>query len=348
MASKKKQEEARQDAPRDGRKDAPAKTTAKSVGDTASEVTVAEQKSKTKSKTAKADTAAEAVAAPEKTEAAAKKAETAVKNKTETVTAKAETAGQDATEERKHREPQMVTVNGQKVTHGHAYQSTVNPDTWFFTAKLDGTPLRPMPMTPEDTAAYKNREISVEQLMQNYYPTKLLPKVSKEEYDAGNVLSDGRTVDKMNVYKEHDETKNDFGRYKLYAVVGDQRMSTVMTTHDLNAFFDRTVTPAQLVERNFGERLHLASAYQQYRLPEDLQVKEIRIAKEKNSNVWNISVNLGELGKTSKKPLAFDDGYSYFTARTATREQLAAKYLLPEIKQLMAAPRQEKAMAVKL
>ena len=242
----------------------------------------------------------------------------------------------------------MVTVNGQKVTHGHAYQSTVNPDTWFFTAKLDGTPLRPMPMTPEDTAAYKNREISVEQLMQNYYPTKLLPKVSKEEYDAGNVLSDGRTVDKMNVYKEHDETKNDFGRYKLYAVVGDQRMSTVMTTHDLNAFFDRTVTPAQLVERNFGERLHLASAYQQYRLPEDLQVKEIRIAKEKNSNVWNISVNLGELGKTSKKPLTFDDGYSYFSARTATREQLAAKYLLPEIKQLMAAPRQEKAMAVKL
>ena len=339
MASKKKQEEARQDAPRDGRKDAPAKTTAKSVGDTASEVTVAEQKSKTKSKTAKADSA-EAVSAPEKNEAAAKKTETAVKEKTET--------GQEATEERKHREPQMVTVNGQKVTHGHAYQSTVNPDTWFFTAKLDGAPLRPMPMTPEDTAAYKNREISVEQLMQNYYPTKLLPKVSKEEYDAGNVLSDGRTVDKMNVYKEHDETKNDFGRYKLYAVVGDQRMSTVMTTHDLNAFFDRTVTPAQLVERNFGERLHLASAYQQYRLPEDLQVKEIRIAKEKNSNVWNISVNLGELGKTSKKPLTFDDGYSYFSARTATREQLAAKYLLPEIKQLMAAPRQEKAMAVKL
>ena len=335
MASKKKQEEARQDAPRDGRKDAPAKTTAKSVGDTASEVTVAEQKSKTKSKTAKADTAAEAVAAPEKT-----KTETAVKEKTEN--------GQEATEERKHREPQMVTVNGQKVTHGHAYQSTVNPDTWFFTAKLDGAPLRPMPMTPEDTAAYKNREISVEQLMQNYYPTKLLPKVSKEEYAAGNVLSDGRTVDKLNVYKEHDETKNDFGRYKLYAVVGDQRMSTVMTTHDLNAFFDRTVTPAQLVERNFGERLHLASAYQQYRLPEDLQVKEIRIAKEKNSNVWNISVNLGELGKTSKKPLTFDDGYSYFSARTATREQLAAKYLLPEIKQLMAAPRQEKAMAVKL
>lgn len=342
MASKKKQEEARQDAPRDGRKDAPAKTTVKSVGDTVSEVTVAEQKSKTKSKTAKTDTAAEAVAAPvtEKTEAAVKKAETAVKEKAET--------GQGATEERKHREPQMVTVNGQKVTHGHAYQSTVNPDTWFFTAKLDGAPLRPMPMTPEDTAAYKNREISVEQLMQNYYPTKLLPKVSKEEYDAGNVLSDGRTVDKMNVYKEHDESKKDFGRYKLYAVVGDQRMSTVMTTQDLNAFFDRTVTPAQLVERNFGERLHLASAYQQYRLPEDLQVKEIRIAKEKNSNVWNISVNLGELGKTPKKPLAFDDGYSYFTARTATREQLAAKYLLPEIKQLMAAPRQEKAMAVKI
>ena len=169
-----------------------------------------------------------------------------------------------------------------------------------------------MRMTAEDTAAYQQRNISVEQLMQNYYPTKLLPKVSKEEYAAGNVLSDGRTVDKLNVYKEHDETRNDYGRYKLYAVVGEQRMTQVMTTADLNAFFDRTVTPAQLVERNFGEKLHLASAYAQYRLPEGVDVKDIRIAKEKSSNAWHISVNMGEQGRTPKKPLTFDDGYSYF------------------------------------
>ena len=334
MASKRNQEEAKQDAPLDEKKTRRAKKTAKKEDGipAVSEESTAEQQTKTKTKTAKATV--------EKTDAAV---DTAVKAAD---TTKVETA-QETAEEKKHREPQMVTVNGQKVTHGHAFQSTINPDIWFFTAKLDGVQLRPMPMSAEDTAAYQQRNISVEQLMQNYYPTKLLPKVSKEEYAAGNVLSDGRTVDKLNVYKEHDETRNDFGRYKLYAVVGDQRMSTVMTTADLNAFFDRTVTPAQLVERNFGEKLHLASAYTQYRLPEGVDVKDIRIAKEKSSNAWHISVNMGEQGRTPKKPLTFDDGYSYFTAKTASREQLAAKYLLPEIKELMNAPKQERSLSVK-
>ena len=334
MASKRNQEEAKQDAPLGEKKTRRAKKTAKKEDGipAVSEESAAEQQTRTKTKTAKA--------AVEKTEVAV---ETAVKA---VDTAKVETA-QETAEEKKHREPQMVTVNGQKVTHGHAFQSTINPDIWFFTAKLDGVQLRPMPMSAEDTAAYQQRNISVEQLMQNYYPTKLLPKVSKEEYAAGNVLSDGRTVDKLNVYKEHDETRNDFGRYKLYAVVGDQRMSTVMTTADLNAFFDRTVTPAQLVERNFGEKLHLASAYAQYQLPEGVDVKDIRIAKEKSSNAWHISVNMGEQGRTPKKPLTFDDGYSYFTAKTASREQLAAKYLLPEIKELMNAPKQERSLSVK-
>ena len=334
MASKRNQEEAKQDAPLGEKKTRLAKKTAKKEDGipAVSEESTAEQQTKTKTKTAKATV--------EKTDAAV---DTAVKAAD---TTKVETA-QETAEEKKHREPQMVTVNGQKVTHGHAFQSTINPDIWFFTAKLDGVQLRPMPMSAEDTAAYQQRNISVEQLMQNYYPTKLLPKVSKEEYAAGNVLSDGRTVDKLNVYKEHDETRNDYGRYKLYAVVGEQRMTQVMTTADLNAFFDRTVTPAQLVERNFGEKLHLASAYAQYQLPEGVDVKDIRIAKEKSSNAWHISVNMGEQGRTPKKPLTFDDGYSYFTAKTASREQLAAKYLLPEIKELMNAPKQERSLSVK-
>ena len=46
-------------------------------------------------------------------------------------------------------------------------------------------------------------------------------------------------------------------------------------------------------------------------------------------------------------PGTFDDGYSYFTAKTASREQLAAKYLLPEIKELMNAPKQERSLSVK-
>lgn len=252
-----------------------------------------------------------------------------------------------AKEQKEHREPQMVTVNGEKVSHGHVFQSNKNPETWYFTAKIDGKQLRPMIMSAEDLEAYRKKESSIEQLMKTYYPTKLEKKVSPEEYKADNKLSDGRVIDKMNVYKENNEQSPDFGKYKLYAVVGDQKMSTVMTFRDLNAYFDRVTTPAQLVEKNFGEKLHLASAYEKYKLPEGVQVEDIRIAKDKQSGQWNISADLGEKGRTSKVPLAFDDGYSYFTAKTATREQLAAKYLNTEIKGLVSSQKQEQSVGMK-
>jgi hypothetical protein len=125
-------------------------------------------------------------------------------------------------------------------------------------------------------------------------------------------------------------------------------MSTVMTFQDLNAYFDRVTTPARLVEKNFGEKLHLASAYEKYKLPEDVKVEGIRIAKDRQSGQWNISADLGKLGVTTKKPLEFDDGFSYFTAKTASREQLAAKYLNTEIKSLMAGQQKEQSLGMKI
>ena len=46
---------------------------------------------------------------------------------------------------------------------------------------------------------------------------------------------------------------------------------------------------------------------------------------------------MGEKGRTSKKEISFDDGYSLFKAKTATRDQIAAKYLNTEITGLLAA-----------
>ena len=250
--------------------------------------------------------------------------------------------------EKTPKEPQMVTVNGEKVTHAHAFQSNKDPETWYFTARLDGKQLRPMKMSAEDQAAYQKKESSIEQLMKTYYPSKVEKKVSKEDYVAANKLSDGRVIEKMNVYKEKDESKQDVGRYKLYAVVGEQRMSKVLSFADLNAYFDRITTPAELVEKNFGERLHLASAYEKYKLPEGAKVEDIRIAKDRKTNQWYISADMGTLGTTSKKPLQYDDGFSYFTAKTASREQLAAKYLSQEIKGLMAGVQQEQKAGIKM
>ena len=260
------------------------------------------------------------------------KAETKAQEKKE----EGKTVEKSATTKQDHqpREPQMVTVNGDKVSHAHAFQSKVNPADWFYVAQLNGKQLNPMKMDAADIAAYQKREAKVEDMMQKYYPTKLASKVSAEEYKAANILSDGRVIDKMTVYKEKDEQRADYGKYKLYAQVGDQRMSVPMTKADQSAFFDRVTTPAALVEKNFGERLHLASAYAVYQLPANINVEDIRVAKDNMDGKWKISAAVGENGRTEKKAISFDDGFSLFQAKTVTREQLAAKYLSDDIKVL--------------
>lgn len=246
----------------------------------------------------------------------------------------------------KPREPQMVTVNGEKVSHGHAFQSNQDPNKWYFTARLDGQQLRPQLMKPEDVKAYQERTTNVESLMQTYYPTKLAKKVTPEEYKADNKLSDGRVIEKMVVYKEHDEQRQDVGKYKLYTQVGEQKMSRTMSKEDLNAYFDRVTTPSKLVEKNFGEQLHLASFYNQFRLPENAGVKEVRIAKSQQGD-WTVSADLGDKGVTSKAVLSWHDKQSLFTLKTATKEQLAARYLNTEIKS-MAAEKQTQRSAMKV
>jgi len=271
-----------------------------------------------------------------KKEAKAKKAKvdkTEVKAETKTETKKAEKPVEQSADKKvaKPREPQMVTVNGEKVTHGHAFQSNQDPAKWYFTARIDGQQLRPQLMKAEDVTAYRKREVGVEALMQTYYPSKLAKKVTPEEYKADNKLSDGRIIDKIVVYKEHDEQRQDVGKYKLYTQVGEQKMSRTMSKEDLNAYFDRVTTPSKLVEKNFGEQLHLASFYNQFKLEEG--VKEVRIAKNYDGD-WTVSAKLADDRTTGKHVLSWHDKQSLFSLKTATKEQLAARYLNSEIKEM--------------
>ena len=246
----------------------------------------------------------------------------------------------EAKKERKPREPQMVTADGGKVTHGHAYQGKDNPADWYFTAKIDGRQLKPQKMDTADLAAYQKKELTVPQLMERYYPTKLMPKVPEDTYRFPRQMEGAEgavAIEKFNVYKEKDEQRPDFGRYKFYAQVGDARMSAVASRQDLDAYFDRVMTPNQLIEKNFGERLHLKSAYEKYRLPEGVDPKGVRVAKDHTDNKWKVYVDMGDKGKTARHEISFDDGYSLFKAHTATREQIAAKYLTPEINGLLSA-----------
>ena len=278
----------------------------------------------------------------------------AEEKKTEVKTETKSEQGQEAKAERKPREPQMVTVNGDKVTHGHAYQSKTNPEDWYFTAKINGEQLKPQKMDSSDLAAYQKKEMTVLQLMERYYPTKLMQRVPDVAFQVANVVSGPEqrplTVDKFNVYKEKDEQRPDFGRYKFYAEVDGQKMSTVASRQDLNAYFDRVQTPGQLVEKNFGERLHLPSHYQQFRLPEGVEASVVRIAKDRSDNKWKVSADLGEHGRTDKKEISFDDGFALFKTKTATREQIAAKYLGEDIKTMLNGPvmSMEKSQSMKM
>ena len=259
----------------------------------------------------------------------------------------------EAKKERKPREPQMVTADGGKVTHGHAYQGKDNPEDWYFTAKIDGQQLKPQKMDAADLAAYQKKELTVPQLMERYYPTKLMPKVPEDTYRFPQQMEGAEgavAIEKFNVYKEKDEQRPDFGMYKFYAQVGGARMSAVASRQDLNAYFDRVMTPNQLIEKNFGERLHLKSAYEKYRLPEGVDPKGVRVAKDHTDNKWKVYVDMGDKGKTARHEISFDDGYSLFKTRTATREQIAAKYLTPEINGLLSAQtnRLEKSNSMKM
>ena len=259
---------------------------------------------------------------------------------------------QEAQQGHKTRDAQMVTVNGDKITHGHAFQDKDSQD-WYFTAKINGEQLKPQKMDQADLAVYQRKGLTVPYLMERYYPTKLMPKVPEVAFKTPNVLTGPEsniTIDKFNVYKEKDPERPDFGKYKFYAQIGENKMSTVASRQDLNAYFDRVMTPGQLVERNFGERLHLSSYYQQFKLPEGIEKEQIRIAKDRSDGKWKVSVDLGERGKTEKKEMSFDDGFSLYKTKTATREQIAAKYVGEEVKSLLATPaaKMEKSTSMKM
>lgn len=244
---------------------------------------------------------------------------------------------EDATVQKQHqpREPQMVTVNGARVTHGHIYQAKNDESTFYFSVRLDGQVLKPQRMWHQDVEAFKNKEIGIPELMQKYYPTKLQPQLSPEAFKAAKQLPDGSIIEKFNVYKEKNPESQHYGKWFFYAQVGDKKMSAVASYKDLNAYFDRTLSPAELVVANFGEKLQLIGAYDKYQLPDGFDNKSIRVVKNEETKRWQISADLGEKGMTSTKELSYDDAHALIFAKVATRPQIAAKYLGSEISDLM-------------
>lgn len=264
--------------------------------------------------------------APETTEE--KKEKTSKKESTAPVAESAE-------QKKEKRAPQLITPNGDKVSHMHVFKSNKSDD-WFVAGKINDVPLKPQKVSNQDMEGFIAKTTTAEQLMWKYYPTKMMVKVGEEQYkNLGAVQTpDGmQQIHKFNVYKENDPKNVDYGKYRFYAQVGDKRMSESASKRDLDMYFDRVMSPKDIVTQKFGERLHMADHYKMFTLPEgsNIQDKDIKLRKNQESNRYEISVNLGDKGHTPSKEVSFDDRQSFFSHKTATKEQLASKYLFSEI-----------------
>ena len=242
------------------------------------------------------------------------------------------------------REPQMVTVNGDKVSHAHVFTKKDNPEQWLFIAKINDRFLPSVPISQQEADNFRVSK-NVPEMMEKYYPTKVMPKISDEEFKAGQQImrnEDVLKIDKFNVYKESNPERENFGKYMFYAKVEGQSMSVLAKQEDLNAYFDKVKTPAQLVENIFGEKLQLKSHYEKFKLPDGFDPKQVKLVKGKDTNDWFVYLDMGEAGKTKGKLISREDKEAYFGQKTATVAQLGAKYLFEEINTRMGMKQENK------
>ncbi len=256
-------------------------------------------------------------------------------------------------ETKEKREPQMVTVNGDKITHGHAFKAK-DSENWFFTAKINGLPMKAQLMDQKDMEKLLvEKSATIQDMIQKYYPTVLLQKVNVAEFKLPRPISTANgeeQIIKFNVYKENRPENKDYGKYRLYAQVGDKKMSCDASKQDLDAYFNRVTSPTQLIIKNFGDRLGIAAHYEQFKLPEGLNIegKDILLRKNQETNRYEISAKLSDGVQTPAKELSYDDRQSYFQHKVASKEQLAAKYLSNELTTLSMTqkPKVEKQMGL--
>lgn len=243
--------------------------------------------------------------------------------------------------------PQLITENGQKVTSANLFESPKQEGKYFFYARLDGVGLHPKAVKEQDVDAFMKNEISVKEMFAKYYPSKMAKQLSKDEFD-NLKLSDGRELTSFRVYKQRNETKPHFGEYMLYAEMGDKRFHATPLIHDqLDMYFDRTQSKSQLAEKVIGEQLHLKTAYEKYRFPENIPVQEVRVRKGVDG-AWLISATVKDRGQTPERKMTNNDLYSLFKSKTASKEQLGAKYLTEDVKELSLTKKLERSQGLKL
>lgn len=299
----------------------------KKTEEPADEVKQEQPKKKTAQETAKSKTASKEETSKEETKKTASKKEDAKVENTEKV----------EKDVKQRRPPMLVTSSGDLVTHAHWYKT--NDDKLFFTAKVNMVPLKSKPMDPADLDALQEKKTTLQQLFEKYYPTKVAPRFPDSDFNfkdkpkTYNTSEGQMVVSKYNVYKNTSpDSGYNIGQYMLYAEVKgpnmekSMKMSTPASQDVLDNYFDHTRAPEKQIMMSFGDRLGLKEHYEQFKLPEGIEVKDsqARLVKDKETNQYQLNVK-GPDGVTGAHTLSYYDAKAFFDKK-ATKEQLVAKH----------------------
>lgn len=232
------------------------------------------------------------------------------------------------------RPPQMVTVNGDFITHAHPFEDRVTKGKYWFTCKVNDKPLRCKLMDEKDAWAYTNRECSAIDLVRIYYPQIVAKRLTKAEVNnlPFKFEESGIEVTGFSVGKEKNEERGNVGRYKIWATVNGEKKSVVASQEALDQFFSRTATVRDLFIKEFGSRYHLKEYFSQFQLPEKVKDAEVKITWNPQDKQHMISFNHAGVYTRDAKAISYDDFLSYKELGAATKEQLAAKYFADELK----------------
>lgn len=249
-------------------------------------------------------------------------------------------------EVRKAMKPALVTENGEKVTNLAVFEDTRNPGTNLIYGKVGGKGVHPKTISSADYDSYLSGTMSAKDLFVKYFPTKMAKKLSEEQFNSLK-LSNGKELTLFRVYQQRNEQKPHYKEWLMYAECNGKRYhATPMNQAQKDAYFDGVVSKAKLAEEVLGEQLRLKSAYEKYHLPDPEQISEISLRKG-TSGKWVISAMVAGKGRTDEHTVSGNDLAALFHDKTATKAQLAAKYLNNDIEDLSMSKKVQRTQSMK-
>lgn len=221
------------------------------------------------------------------------------------------------------------TVNGDEISDPQFLKDNNNA---LLFVKINGIQQAPVNCTLEEMEAYNNNKINLYELAERHFPSKLEKRLDESLFNKPSmVYSNGTetgqelgTLQGFQVFCDNTYGSPTEGKIMVYANVNGQGMTEVMPEKFLEAYANRTMSPAQMIPLVFGDRIGLPEYYQQFQPLEGLEAKNIYIQQNPKTDKYEISVKFDNF-MTPPREMSYNDTNSLFS-HAASSSQLASKY----------------------